>query len=78
MFINKKDIKIAFVKKKETFVNCSSFIEVTEMVQCKVMKDILITDTTSLTKKVDGVERLNLAGTSSSSPTPSPPSQSGG
>merc|ERR1719431_493594 len=55
LFVDGKNI-IAFVKNKEKFVNCSSFTEVTEMVQCK---------------KVDGVERLNLEGTSSSSPVPS-------
>ena len=76
LFVDGKNI-IAFVKNKEKFVNCSSFTEVTEMVQCKVMKHIFITDTTALTKKVDGVERLNLEGTSSSSPAPSPPSQPG-
>ena len=77
LFVDGKDI-IAFVKNKEIFVDCSSLTEVTELGQCKVIRYIFITYTASLTKKVDGVERLNLEGTSSSSPAPSPPSQSGG
>ena len=58
-------------------MNCSSFTEVTEMVQCKVMENNLIIYTASLTKKVDGVKKLDLDGTSSSSPAPSPPSAPG-
>ena len=38
LFVDGKDI-IAFVKNKEKFVNCSIFTEVTEMIQCKVMKN---------------------------------------
>ena len=50
LFVDGKDI-IAFVKNKEKFVNCSSFTEVTDMVQCKVMKNNCVIASYSVKRK---------------------------